>query len=158
VLFATPKAKKARHLYLCAPLIRGRKGHHQPIATWIQKQGYALMRADGKLLAAEAFTKLDRYKEHDIEVVVADLKTEARPGAALDTALRLGKGACFLLTPQGEVLSWFSTTRTDIETGESFPGTRSEGFLLQLTPRLVSDLPRPWPRFPVDARAEGRRG
>jgi len=136
VLFATPKAKKAKHLYLCAPLIRGRKGHHQPIATWIQKQGYALMRADGKLLAAEAFTKLDRYKEHDIEVVVADLKTEARPGAALDTALRLGKGACFLLTPQGEVLSWFSTTRTDIETGESFP---------ELDPKDFSfNSPRGW--------------
>src|SRR6202008_2129469 len=39
----------------------------------------------------------------------------------LDLALKLGKGACFLLTPAGEVLSWFSTTRTDIASGESFP-------------------------------------
>ena len=82
VVCATPKAKKAKHLYLCAPLIRGRKGHHQPIASWIQKQGYALMRADGKLMAAEAFTKLDRYKEHDIEVVVADLKAGSREQGA----------------------------------------------------------------------------
>ncbi len=120
VMFASPKAKKAKHLYLCAPLIRGRKGHHQPIATWIENQGYELMRADGQLTRVDAFQKLDRYKEHDIEVVVADLKTEARPGPALEKALKLGKGACFLLTPAGDILSWFSTTRTDIETGESF--------------------------------------
>jgi len=132
----SPKARRARHLYLCAPLVRGRKGHHQPIATWIVNQGYALMRADGQLLAAEAFTKLDRYREHDIEVVVADLKTEARPGAALDLALQLGKGACFLLTPKGEILSWFSTTRTDIDSGESFP---------ELDPKHFSfNSPRGW--------------
>lgn len=136
VLFVTARAKKARHLYLCAPLIRGRKGHHQPIATWIANQGYALMRADGRLVAVEAFTKLDRYREHDIEVVVADLKNEARPGPALDAALKLGKGACFLLTERGEILSWFSTTRTDIDTGESFP---------ELDPKHFSfNSPRGW--------------
>ncbi len=69
-ILATPKARKAKHLYLCAPLIRGRKGHHQPIATWIANQGYELMRADGRLTRVDAFQKLDRYKEHDIEVVV----------------------------------------------------------------------------------------
>ncbi|MBI2511027.1 MAG: excinuclease ABC subunit UvrA [Opitutae bacterium] len=135
---ATPAARKAKHLYLCAPLIRGRKGHHEPIAKWIGKQGYELMRADGRLLRVDTFTKLDRYKEHDIEVVVADLKQVGRvvpdepsrkkPSSQLSTlssqlseALRLGKGSCFLVTPDNRVLSWFSTTRTDIETGESFP-------------------------------------
>ncbi len=118
---ATPRARRARHLYLCAPLVRGRKGHHQPIADWIGRQGFALMRADGRLTRVDAFRKLDRYREHDIEVVVADLKGAAKPGPALERALLLGKGACFLLTPAGEVLSWFSTTRTDVETGESFP-------------------------------------
>ncbi|MBC7365744.1 MAG: ATP-binding cassette domain-containing protein, partial [Undibacterium sp.] len=136
VMSATPRAKKAKHLYLCAPLIRGRKGHHQPIATWIANQGYELMRADGRLTRVDAFQKLDRYKEHDIEVVVADLKKEAHPGAALDLALRIGKGSCFLLTPDGTILSWFSTTRTDSETGESFP---------ELDPKHFSfNSPRGW--------------
>ncbi|GAB1488730.1 excinuclease ABC subunit UvrA [Opitutaceae bacterium] len=163
VMATSPKAKKAKHLYLCAPLIRGRKGHHQPIATWIGNQGYTLMRADGRLIAVDAFQKLDRYKEHDIEVVVADLKqtsevrgqksestktrssgrknpsSDLRPltsAEALDRALQLGKGACFLVTPQGDVLSWFSTTRTDIETGESFP---------ELDPKHFShNSPRGW--------------
>ena len=143
-VLATPKARKASHLYLCAPLIRSRKGHHQPIATWIARQGHALMRADGRVLRVAAFQKLDRYKEHDIEVVVADLKTDVRgqtsdvrgrkaagrKGATdefsltsrhLEEALRLGQGTCFLVAAKGEILSWFSTTRTDFETGESFP-------------------------------------
>ncbi len=134
----TPAARRARHLYLCAPLIRGRKGHHEPIARWIAKQGYELMRADGRLLRTDTFQKLDRYKEHDVEVVVADLKSAgttspsvalAKEGRsrkwmtdeALKTALRLGKGSCFLALPSGKILSWFSTTRTDVVTGESFP-------------------------------------
>ena len=135
VVTTDPRAKQARHLYLCAPLIRGRKGHHQPIATWIGGQGFTLMRADGKLTRVDAFQKLDRYREHDIEVVVADLKDPGAtkpalrsPGAALDEALKLGRGTCFLLTPQGGILSWFSTARTDRETGESFPELEPKNF------------------------------
>ncbi len=137
-VLATPRAKKAKHLYLCAPLVRSRKGHHEPIAKWIGKQGYDLMRADGRLLRVDTFQKLDRYKEHDIEVVVSDLKGSPSKeiAAVLTLALKLGKGACFLLTPQGEVLSWFSTTRTDIESGESFP---------ELDPKYFSfNSPRGW--------------
>jgi len=139
-VLATPQARKAKHLYLCAPLVRGRKGHHQPIATWIAAQGYPLMRADGHLLAVEAFVKLDRYKEHDIEVVVADLKKaesgERKAESCLAEALQVGKGACFLLLPGGEILSWFSTTRTDIASGESFP---------ELDPKHFShNSPRGW--------------
>ncbi len=136
-VLATPAAKKAKHLYLCAPLIRGRKGHHQPIATWIEKHGYELMRADGRVFPVDAFQKLDRYSEHDVEVVVADLKKDdSRSFAALDEALGLGKGSCFLVNPKGETLSWFSTTRTDAETGESFP---------ELDPKHFShNSPRGW--------------
>ena len=166
-VLASPKATKAKHLYLCAPLIRGRKGHHQPIATWIADHGYELMRADGRLLRVDTFTKLDRYSEHDIEVVVADLKqtsdgrnqtsergkqksdsrasekktltADIRPltsSEALERALQLGKGSCFIALPTGDILSWFSTTRTDIETGESFP---------ELDPKQFShNSPRGW--------------
>ncbi len=137
-VLAGPQARRAPHLYLCAPLVRGRKGHHQPIADWIARQGYALMRADGRILRVGAFRKLDRYREHDIEVVVADLKA---PGSrqipeALEVALRLGKGSCFLSRTDGKIISWFSTTRTDAETGESFP---------ELDPKHFSfNSPRGW--------------
>ncbi len=129
-------ARKAKHLYLCAPLVRGRKGHHEPIAKWIARQGYELMRSDGQVYPASAFTKLDRYKEHDVEVVVADLKSDRDHKTALTTALRLGRGSCFLLTPAGEIISWFSNTRTDLESGESFP---------ELDPKHFShNSPRGW--------------
>jgi excinuclease ABC subunit A len=139
----SPKAQKAKHLYLCAPLIRGRKGHHEPMAKWIEKQGYELMRIDGRLLRVDTFQKLDRYKEHDIEVVIADLKSPGKSGTNrgsasehLATALRLGKGSCFIVLPSGEVLGWFSTTRTDIASGESFP---------ELDPKQFSfNSPRGW--------------
>ncbi len=157
VMTTHPAARRARHLYLCAPLIRGRKGHHQPIADWIAEQGYTLMRADGQLLPVEAFTRLDRYREHDIEVVVADLRADGalKPGAALDTALQLGRGACFLLTPREGVLSWFSTTRTDAATGESFPELEPKHFSFN-SPRGWCPACRghgrilPWMLAPVD--------
>jgi excinuclease ABC subunit A len=122
-----PKVAKLPHLYLCSQLIRGRKGHHQPIANWIASHGYALMRVDGRLMEVSAFKKLDRYREHDIEVVVADLGSEGDTGAGavrqekLHAAITLGKGSCFLLHPKGNILSWFSTTRTDPVTGEAYP-------------------------------------
>ena len=126
-VLASAAARRARHLYLCAPLIRGRKGHHQPIATWIAARGYALMRVDGRVQRVDRFQKLDRYKEHDVEVVVANLKEPEAAGVnlaadeALAAALQLGKGTCFLTRQDGRILSWFSTSRTDVETGESFP-------------------------------------
>ncbi|MGJ3242245.1 MAG: excinuclease ABC subunit UvrA [Opitutales bacterium] len=130
-----PVVRKARHAYLCAPLIRGRKGHHQPLANWAADHGFKYLRCDGAIVPVDGFKKLDRYREHDVEVLVADVGKEGRAGhhrvtglpdeptgeAALDLALRLGKGSAFIATPLGEVLAWFSTTRVDPETGEAFP-------------------------------------
>ncbi len=118
--------RKARSILLCAPLVRGRKGHHEPVATWVADHGFDTMRIDGKLVPVSRFRRLDRYREHDIEVVVGDLvRKESRRAGALDdqlnTALRLGRGACFLLHPQRGVVAWLSTSRTDPLTGESFP-------------------------------------
>ena len=119
--------------YLCAPLVRGRKGHHEPLATWAGKQGYQFLRCNGVLTPIKDFQKLDRYREHDVEVAVAhfalggkQIRTEIkgdpdRQEVALELALKIGKGACFLVDANGRLLSWFSTSRTDPVTGESFP-------------------------------------
>lgn len=169
-VLASPAAGRARNLYLCAPLIRGRKGHHQPIATWLARQGFELMRVDGRVFPVADFQKLDRYKEHDIEAVICDLRTQAgtrtpkargrgrrsaalngrssppgSPQAALSRALQVGKGSCFLAPANGAALSWFSSTRTDRLTGESFP---------ELDPKHFSfNSPRGW--CPV-CRGHGR--
>jgi excinuclease ABC subunit A len=137
-LLATRPARAAKQILLLAPLVRGRKGHHQPLAHWAADHGYERLRIDGRLILTERFEKLDRYKEHDIEVVVADLRPAGRERhelkARLAEALRLGRGSCFVLLASGAVASkgkepkskaaglhWFSTTRTDAATGESFP-------------------------------------
>jgi excinuclease ABC subunit A len=126
-------------LYLCAPLIRGRKGHHQPLADWARDHDYQLLRIDGRLTPIKSFKKLDRYREHDIELVVAELTT-ATSSADLHThlkaALKLGKGTAFLLLPQGTIHAWLSTQRTDPSSGEAFP---------ELDPKHFSwNSPRGW--------------
>ncbi len=112
-------------VHLCAPIIRGRKGHHQPLADWAREHGYTWLRVDGSLVPVDGFKKLDRYREHDIEVVVATFNADTLParkaGPALDEALRLGKGACFLAHARRGVIAWLSTSRTDPDTGESYP-------------------------------------
>jgi excinuclease ABC subunit A len=126
----------AKRLYLCAHLVRGRKGHHQPLADWARNQGYATLRIDGQLVPIAEFKKLDRYKEHDIDLVVADLTQPNSLSQQLATALRLGKGSAFLLSPTGGILSWLSTKRTDPSTGEAFP---------ELDPKHFSwNSPRGW--------------
>ncbi|MEM9227174.1 MAG: excinuclease ABC subunit UvrA, partial [Verrucomicrobiota bacterium] len=115
-------ARSAKRLYLCAPVVRARKGHHQPLADWALDHGFSLIRADGNLIELEHFEKLDRYREHDIELVwelyrLSDTERTKR----LDEALRHGKGACFLLDNRNQILSWFSHTKTDPATGEAYP-------------------------------------
>ncbi|MEN8792591.1 MAG: excinuclease ABC subunit UvrA [Lentimonas sp.] len=138
-------------LHLCAPLIRGRKGHHEPLAHWARDHGFELLRIDGQLTKISDFKKLDRYVEHDIDLVVTSLTGGRRsvaaakhqggddgasPSAHLTEALRLGKGTVFLLSPKGEIVSWLSTKRTDPTTGEAFP---------ELDPKHFSwNSPRGW--------------
>jgi excinuclease ABC subunit A len=61
---------KLKTLCLCAPLIRGRKGHHEPLANWARDHGYTMLRIDGKVVHLDDFKKLDRYVEHDIDLVI----------------------------------------------------------------------------------------
>lgn len=129
----SPKSRE--RLYLYAPLIRGRKGHHQPIADWAKNIGYELLRCDGRPVRVAKFKKLDRYSEHDVEVAVGALQFELEGKSIqitlrgekiglsklLDETLRIGKGAAFLADAQGRIVAWYSTKRTDPTTGESFP-------------------------------------
>ncbi len=146
----TTSNKQPTTLYLCAPLIRGRKGHHEPLANWARDHGYEMLRIDGQLVPLDQFKKLDRYVEHDIELVVEEITGGQRSRAAathkggkdgtlpssLKEALKLGKGSAFLLSPAGDILTWLSTKRTDPTTGEAFP---------ELDPKHFSwNSPRGW--------------
>lgn len=126
-------------LTLCAQLIRGRKGHHQPLADWARDRGYAALRIDGAIVPLDRFKKLNRYSEHDIDLPIAELTPGQRRSdlnQQLSTALKLGKGSAFLLDAKNKVVAWLSTQRTDPATGEAFP---------ELDPKHFSwNSPRGW--------------
>ncbi|MFA5257611.1 MAG: excinuclease ABC subunit UvrA, partial [Opitutales bacterium] len=134
-LYAAARGQKGT--LVLAPLIRGRKGHHEPLANWARKHGFTALRIDGALVPLDSFQRLDRFKEHDIEVVIAGAKgdiftdaaglpTDAQAVSAL--ALKTGKGAFFAADERGGVLSWFSTRRADPITGEAFPDPDPKNF------------------------------
>jgi excinuclease ABC subunit A len=109
-MLAKPAARRAKKLFLLAPLVRGRKGHHQPLANWAADHGYERLRIDGRVILTDRFEKLDRYREHDIEAVVADLKSATTDPSTvrkkLSEALNLGRGSCLLLADEKNVLGW----------------------------------------------------
>jgi len=83
-------------LQILAPIVRGRKGHYRELFEQILKDGFVRVRVDGEVLQIEKGMKVDRYKVHDIEIVVdrITVKREIRTRIAdsVDVALRFGEG------------------------------------------------------------------
>ncbi|RZS54751.1 excinuclease ABC subunit UvrA [Sphaerotilus mobilis] len=98
---------RGQHIGLLAPLVVNRKGVYTDLAKWAKGKGYTHLRVDGEFLPTDGWggkgAKLDRYKEHTIELPVADLvvepENEALLRAKLAEALEHGKGVLHLLTP-----------------------------------------------------------
>lgn len=63
-------------LLVAAPVVRNRKGHYADLARWAARKKYPLLRADGVLVSPQEFTPLDRYANHDIDVVVAEVTVD----------------------------------------------------------------------------------
>jgi excinuclease ABC subunit A len=89
---------------LLAPLIRGRKGHYRELFDQMRKQGYTKMRVDGEVLDITPEMQVDRYKVHDIELVVDKLSVanerRERISASMQTALKMGNGLIIVAPPQ----------------------------------------------------------
>ena len=89
---------------LLAPAVRGRKGFHKEVLARAQQRGAQEARVDGEILSLEPRPQLDRYREHDIDVVVGTVRVGARRQRAvqdlLERALRMGQGACIALAPE----------------------------------------------------------
>ena len=95
--------RSAKRLDLLAPLIRGRKGFHTEVARWAVKKGFKLLRVDGKWIEPEKFQPLDRYKEHQIDLLVDQITPKRKDLPALiSQALSLGKGTLYALDPNGK--------------------------------------------------------
>ena len=101
---------KDNKIALLAPLIRGRKGHYRELFEDIRKKGFLKVRVDGELMDITAKMQLDRYKIHDIEVVIDRLAVtddmKVRLSQSVQQALKMGKELMFVLplenTPQQE--------------------------------------------------------
>ena len=72
--------KRRGDLLLLAPVVKNRKGFHSEVAAWAAKNGYAEIRADGKIFRTDEPFRLDRFKEHDVEIVVGVLEKKVGRG------------------------------------------------------------------------------
>ena len=87
-------------LMLLAPLVRGRKGHYRELFDQVRRQGYVRARVDGEIVELDSGFKVDRYKVHDIELVIDRVVVggdDSRLLKSVRTALKLGKGSMSIL-------------------------------------------------------------
>ncbi len=96
------KNYRGQHIGLLAPLVQGRKGVYTELADWARPRGYTHLRVDGNFLPTTGFPRIDRFKEHNIELPVASLDVtpanEAALRKALADALTHGKGLVYVLS------------------------------------------------------------
>ncbi|MFZ2652116.1 MAG: excinuclease ABC subunit UvrA [Burkholderiaceae bacterium] len=139
---------RGEHVGLLAPLVVNRKGLYTDLARWAKTRGYTHLRVDGEFVAVSPWPRLDRFKEHTLELPVGDLVVsaarEAELRALLARALELGKGVMHLLAPLDGLahamdekssalhigkVKVFSTKRACPSCGTSYP---------ELDPRMFS--------------------
>ena len=110
---------------ILAPLIRSRKGHYRELFEHIIKQGFLKARVDGEIVDVTKGMKLDRYKTHDIEVVVdrlqVDSKDEKRLKESIIVALQQGQGVMMVLEQGAENPQFFSRNLMCPTSGISYP-------------------------------------
>ena len=115
---------KAKKIAILSPLVKARKGHYRELFESLMKQGYVRVRIDGKLKEMTKEMKLDRYKVHDIELVVDRFSVEPnnpRLKATVQTALKMGKGDVMVIELDNEKLFHFSKNLMCPTSGISFP-------------------------------------
>ena len=97
------KTYRGQHIGLLSPLVINRKGVYTELADWARPRGYTHLRIDGEFLPTTGFPRIDRFKEHTVELPVANIhvspSSEAALRAALATALQHGKGVLHVLAP-----------------------------------------------------------
>ena len=100
------RAYRGKDVMVLSPLVRGRKGFHKEVIAGARRLGYRRARIDGKLVdlrAPELTNGLERFKEHNIDIVVGKTKAGGREvEAMIDQGLRLGNGVIHLISERGE--------------------------------------------------------
>ena len=115
---------KGKRIYILAPLVRSRKGHYKELFEQVRKKGYLYVRVDGEVREALPGMKLDRYKNHDIEVVIDKLvvadKDDTRLKNSVATAMRQGDGLLMILDQQDDTVRHYSKRLMCPVTGLSY--------------------------------------
>lgn len=108
---------------LLAPIVRGRKGHYREIFEQARKQGYAKVRVDGVTMDLRPGMQVDRYKVHDIEVVIDRIQVQTnkrdRLASSIQLAMKMGNGLLMVENEKGSVVP-FSQNLMDPENGISY--------------------------------------
>ncbi len=98
---------EGKAIHMLAPVVKGRKGHYRELFEQIRKQGYVKVRVDGEILDISPKMQVDRYKIHDIEVVVDRLlvsrEDHSRLVDSVQTAMKMGKGALKIVDKENKV-------------------------------------------------------
>ncbi|MDD2570023.1 MAG: excinuclease ABC subunit UvrA [Bacteroidales bacterium] len=113
-----------RKILILSPLIKSRKGHYKELFEQIRRKGYIYTRIDGKIAEVTPGMKLDRYKTHNIEVVidrlVAGIGQERRLHDSINSAMKEGKGTILITGFEGEDPVFFSRHLMCPTTGISY--------------------------------------
>ncbi len=101
-----------KRIFLLAPVVQSRKGHYRELFDSIRKKGYLYARVDGEIVDVTEGMKVDRYKNHDIEVVIDKLavndKDEERLKKSLEVAMKMGEGQVMVVDKETSDLKHFS--------------------------------------------------
>ncbi len=115
-----------KRINILAPIIRARKGHYAELFQQIAKQGFVKVRVNGKIVDITAGMKLDRYKTHDIEIVIDRLQvaddedTDKRLSESIKTAMYHGEDVMMVIEHESDEVRFFSRTLMCPTTGISY--------------------------------------
>ena len=115
---------KGEKVMLLAPVVRSRKGHYHELFVQMARKGYGQARIDGEIKDIEYDLKLDRYKTHDIDIVIdrwiiGESASEGRMEQSLKTALQMGEGLVGIQKLASSTIEYFSRNLMDADTGHS---------------------------------------
>jgi excinuclease ABC subunit A len=113
-----------KKIILLAPVVRGRKGHYRELFEQLRKQGYLKVRIDGEVTDLKERMQLDRYKIHDIELVVdrvsVNTEGQSRLSQSVQKSLQMGKDLMFIADAETNAITQYSRTLMCLDTGISY--------------------------------------
>jgi len=117
---------------ILAPLVRGRKGHYRELIDSLRKQGYSRIRVDGDIKSLSEIRQLDRYKTHDIELIIDRIKiggsSEERLTSSVQTALKQGKGTLIVFNESDGSMRYLSRNLMCPTTGIAYEDPEPNSF------------------------------